>query len=394
MKILLFGGAFDPPHLGHISILKSALNYESFDKAIIMPTGTPTHKNNCIAPFDVRKYLAEKAFCPLSPIVEVSDYEGRSLVEDYTYRTIEYLNKTYENSEIYMLIGGDSLLKLKEWFEYKQIIKACRILSFARQENEEEKIKSEIKALSKDGADIQFIKSEVKQLSSTQIRLLEQKDSDVGTLVGADINEIIEKYNLYSSDNYKRQYGTSQLLVNILLDEKRRIHTLNVEKLAVELSNRYGLDEKKARLAALLHDIMKNAPQDILLHRAQQSDIITKINAKPLPTLHGYAAADYVQKEIKLFDEDIIAALKSHTCARKDMQDFEKVIYLADMLCEEREFLGKEDMLKCAFISLDKAMEQALEQNIEWLKARGKVLDIDSVNAFAYFKGKNKKKES
>ncbi|MEG1801427.1 MAG: adenylyltransferase/cytidyltransferase family protein, partial [Oscillospiraceae bacterium] len=105
MKILLFGGAFDPPHLGHIAILKSALKCEDFDRAVIMPTGTPTHKKGCTAPFEVRKFLCETAFCPLSPIVEISDYEGVNFKQDYTLFTIQHLKKSYENAEIYMLIG-------------------------------------------------------------------------------------------------------------------------------------------------------------------------------------------------------------------------------------------------------------------------------------------------
>ena len=62
MKILLFGGAFDPPHRGHISILEKASKYTDFDKIIVMPTGTPTHKKGCTAPFDVRMYMSQIAF--------------------------------------------------------------------------------------------------------------------------------------------------------------------------------------------------------------------------------------------------------------------------------------------------------------------------------------------
>lgn len=390
MKILLFGGAFDPPHLGHISILQSALLWGDFDKAIIMPTGTPTHKNSCVAPFEVRKLLAQKAFCPLLPIVEVSDFEGTNLEADYTFITLEHLKSIYLDAEIYMLIGQDSLLSLESWVEYKKVIANCKILSFARQENEKQQIIDKIQTLTEMGGKAKLIESDIRPFSSTEIRLLEKKNGDISSLVSKETKAVIDEYDLYDSDEYKRHYGTARLLVSLLLDTKRQLHTFNVEKLAEKLAQKYDVDVKKIKLAALLHDIMKNAPHDILLHRAKQSDIITKINAKALPTLHGYAAADYAKKELKIQDEEIIAALKSHTCGRSGMQDFEKVLYLADMLCEERDFKDKEKLLEYAFESLDFAMEKSLEQTISWLKQAGKILDEDSVDALEYFKEKNK----
>ena len=73
MKILMFGGAFDPPHKGHISILKKAAEYTDFDKILVIPTGTPTHKKNCVAPFDVRLHMAKLAFEPIGENVQVID---------------------------------------------------------------------------------------------------------------------------------------------------------------------------------------------------------------------------------------------------------------------------------------------------------------------------------
>ncbi|MBQ7283938.1 MAG: bis(5'-nucleosyl)-tetraphosphatase (symmetrical) YqeK, partial [Oscillospiraceae bacterium] len=162
----------------------------------------------------------------------------------------------------------------------------------------------------------------------------------------------------------------------------------NVEKLAVELGTIYGLDTEKLRIAALLHDIMKNAPHDILLHRAQQSGIINGIKDKPRQTLHGFAAADYAQKELGITDSEILWAVKSHTCGRDGMEDMEKVIYLSDMLCEERKFDGKDYLLNIAKQNLDKAMYEALEHSLKWIKSKGNVVDADSLEALAYFKAR------
>ena len=210
----------------------------------------------------------------------------------------------------------------------------------------------------------------------------------IADIITDDVQNIVDEYSLYSSDENARLKGTAKLLAKLLLDEKRYIHTLNVEKLAAELGEIHGIDVEKLRIAALLHDIMKNAPKDILLHRAKQSGIINKIEEKPKQTLHGFAAADYAKRELGITDEDILWAVKSHTCGRSGMQDIEKVIYLADMLCEERRFEGKEYLLSLARQNLDKAMFASLEHSLEYVMSKGNTVDTDSLEALEYFRAR------
>lgn len=382
MKILLFGGSFDPPHRGHISILKNAVEYMDFDRVIVMPTGTPTHKKNCTAPFDVRMHMAHTAFDSISPKVEISDWEGNNMQDDYTYRTLQYLKEQYNDAEIYMIIGSDSLFSLDSWRNAEFVMQNCTALVFAREDQLEEEIAQKTKELEKMGAKIEFVKAEIIEVSSSQFRREGEKNADIIT---DEVQDIVDRYSLYSGDETSRLKGTAKLLAKLLLDEKRYIHTLNVEKLAVELGEIYSLDTDKLRIAALLHDIMKNAPKDILLHRAKQSGIINKIEEKPKQTLHGFAAADYAKRELGIEDEEILWAVKSHTCGRSGMQDIEKVIYLADMLCEERRFEGKEELLSLAKQNLDKAMYASLKHSLEYVKSRGNTVDTDSLEALEYF---------
>ena len=383
MKILLFGGAFDPPHKGHVSILKKAAEYTDFDKIIVMPTGTPTHKKGCVAPFDVRLHMAELAFGDIGENVEISNYEGTSLQDDYTYLTLEYLKEKYDNPHIYMAIGSDSLLSLDSWKNAQQVMENCTVLAFAREDDVQDDMLEKENQLEKSGADIQFVKVEPIEFSSSEYRRGFGEDKE--EFLPQNVQNIIDEYNIYAQDDITRWKGTAKLLAKLLLDEKRYIHTLNVEKLAAELGTIYSLDVEKLRVAALLHDIMKNAPYDILLHRAKQSDIINRIEDKPKQTLHGFAAAHYAAKEMDVQDEDILWAVKSHTCGRYGMQDMEKVIYLADMLCEERKFEGKDYLLATAKQNLDRAMLASLQHSLEWIKSKGNTIDTDSLDALHYF---------
>lgn len=385
MKVLIFGGAFDPPHKGHISILKKAIQYTDFDKILVIPTGTPTHKNSCMAPFDVRLFMAKEAFSDISDKIEISDYEGTSLEDNYTYITLQHLKKEYENPEIYMLIGSDSLLNLDTWKDVEYVIKNCKILVFARENGIDDVMKSQADKFINQGADIDIINSDIVCASSSEYRKTVQNNDNLNNILTDKIQNIITENNIYSSDDVKRLKGTAKLLAKLMLDDKRYQHTLNVEKLAVELGKIHNIDVDKLSVSALLHDILKYAPKHILLHRTEQSGIIQNTQNKPMQTLHGFAAADYAEKELNIKDTEILWSLRSHTCGRSGMQDIEKIIYLSDMLCEERNFDKKDYLLSIAKQNLDKAMYESLIHSIKWVKSKGKTVDSDSTDALMYF---------
>lgn len=389
MDILLFGGSFDPVHNGHENILRTALEYKKFDKIIIMPIGSPGHKPSCKAPFAVRKHLVELAFGDMGVEMEVSDFEGNSRQKSYSYITVDHLKNLYPGSKIYFIIGADSAINMHKWMNWQYLAQNVIFLVFDREEEANPRLLQAVENIQQYSPDTVIIKSKVFPVSSTQIRNLAGEGQDITGLVDVKVQPLIEKYHLYSNDFYEKNINTARLLIPLMLREKRAQHTYNVAKLAVELARMYGVDTQKAELAALLHDIMKQQPDDIMLHRARQSDIIEKIDSKPMPVLHGFAAADYARREMGIEDEEILMAIKSHTCGRKNMTDIEKVIYLADMLSEERNFPEKEPLLALARQNLDIAMQQALKDSINWLKERGGEIDRDSYEALEYFTALN-----
>lgn len=385
----MFGGSFDPVHNGHENILRTALEYKKFDKIIIMPIGSPGHKPSCKAPFAVRKHLVQLAFGDIGVDMQVSDFEGNSREKSYSYITVDWLKNQYPQSKIYFIIGADSAINMHKWMNWQYLAQNVTYLVFDRQEGENPLLEQAVEILKQYSPDTVIIKNKVFPVSSTQIRTMAAKGEDISALVDCKVAPVIEKYHLYSTDFYEKNMGTAQLLIPLMLRKNRAQHTFNVAKLAVELAGMYGVDIQKAELAALLHDIMKQQPDDIMLHRARQSDIIEKIDRKPMPVLHGFAAADFARREMGIDDEEIIMAIKSHTCGRRYMTDLEKVIYLADMLSEERNFPEKEPLLALARQNLDIAMEQALKDSINWLKEKGGAIDTDSYEALEYFTALN-----
>lgn len=118
MKIAFFGGSFDPPHHGHDSIVKMALNSLQIDKLIIMPTFINPFKNGFAAPPNLRLSWINKIWSNLEKVV-ISDYEILQNRPVPTIESILHIKKLYNPSKIYLLLGADHLATLHKWHKFE-----------------------------------------------------------------------------------------------------------------------------------------------------------------------------------------------------------------------------------------------------------------------------------
>ena len=166
------------------------------------------------------------------------------------------------------------------------------------------------------------------------------------------------------------------------LSDGRFYHTECVAKAALQLAQKHGIDGQKAVIAAYLHDILKERDEADLLQRLKASDIINFANIEKSPaTWHAYAGGLYVRDELGL-DEDIANAVMYHTAGRAGMRGLEKVIFIADYISEDREFLGVPEVRELAQTSLDEACVIALRNSIVHICKKFRHIDINSVEAF------------
>jgi nicotinate-nucleotide adenylyltransferase len=117
-KVALFGGSFDPPHLGHEAIVKALNKLDYIDKIIVMPTFLNPFKSSSFAPAKLRLKWLEEAFGEFTK-VEVSSYEVSQNQKVPTIETVNHLLKSYE--KIYLVIGADNLKSLKKWFCFDEL---------------------------------------------------------------------------------------------------------------------------------------------------------------------------------------------------------------------------------------------------------------------------------
>lgn len=172
-------------------------------------------------------------------------------------------------------------------------------------------------------------------------------------------------------------------LVRSRLSDKRYEHTLNVKKMAVKLAKRYGVDEDKAALAALLHDSAKEISKDEMRELMRQYPQYAEGGEeRPNPVWHGICAAILARTQWGVEDEAILSAIACHTAGKSGMSKLDKVVYLADMTSKERDWPGVGKLRKLEMKDLDAAMLAALKQTNDFALPQGKPLDPQSAAAY------------
>ena len=109
MRIVIYGGSFNPPHRGHEAALHSAVDVIKPDRIMVVPAGIPPHKQLAEGSPDVdaRKRMAELAFLD-EPGAEVLDIELKRLGKSYTVDTLQEISDRFEDAELYFLVGTES----------------------------------------------------------------------------------------------------------------------------------------------------------------------------------------------------------------------------------------------------------------------------------------------
>ena len=179
------------------------------------------------------------------------------------------------------------------------------------------------------------------------------------------------------------------------LSPERFRHCMGVEKAAIQLAKRYDVDLEKASTAALLHDYAKELPKQQLLLLARKYNIVVDdIIQTSLGLLHGPVASWLVKEKFKITDVQILDAIKNHTVGAKRMSKLEKIIYLADLIEETREFSGINTIREAAMNNLNEAMRMALTCEVVYTMQHCRAVHPNSIDAYNDLVTSQKEKEN
>ena len=193
MKVCLFGGTFDPPHLGHLIIAQTIFEAENFDQIVFVPAYQPPHKNGMkISPVDQRLEMLNIAIKE-NPNFIMSDLEIERKGLSYSIDTImEYKKQNnLSSNELFYLMGSDSLRQFKKWKNPKMIIDESRVIVAIRPGFRPSDIPNWILAK------IQFASIPRIEISSTTIRERWVNDKTIRYMVTESVWQYINKNKLY-----------------------------------------------------------------------------------------------------------------------------------------------------------------------------------------------------
>ena len=193
MKVCLFGGTFDPPHLGHLIIAQTIFEAENFDQIVFIPAYQPPHKKGLkISPVDQRLEMLNIAIKE-NPNFIMSDLEIQRKGLSYSIETImEYKKQNnIKSKDLFYLMGSDSLKQFKKWKEPKMIINESRVIVAIRPGFRPSDIPNWILAK------IQFASIPRIEISSTTIRDRWTEDKTIRYMVTESVWQYINKNKLY-----------------------------------------------------------------------------------------------------------------------------------------------------------------------------------------------------
>jgi len=163
-RIGIFGGSFDPVHLGHIKLALSAKREYNLDKVIFVPAYRPPHKKDKkLLPGRFRVKMLSLALKDF-PFFCVDKYELNRRTVTYTYNTIEYFRRKYRGDSLYFIAGSDSLAEFRSWKNPEMILRNAELLVGRRKGAPRHKV------LSGYLPGVHFLKSGLPDVSSTGIR--------------------------------------------------------------------------------------------------------------------------------------------------------------------------------------------------------------------------------
>ena len=396
MRIGIYGGTFNPPHLGHITAARAVFDLLKLDRLFLIPAGLPPHKTmppgspTANQRLEMTRLAGEQL--DIGDKVEVLDIELLRKGKSYTSDTLAALKAQFPEDEFWLLMGTDMFLTLQAWHAPEEVLRLAGIAAFGRTEEDTE----ELFAVQREFLNHKYPGSRIFTLtipgvidvSSTQLRE-RLKDGDGAKLLAPAVYGYILRNGLYGTDADLRHLSTEQLRCAAMsfLKHKRIPHVLGTEQEAVRLAERWGADTEKARIAALLHDCTKklNMEEQLVLCRKYGIEL-DALEQKALKLLHAKTGAA-VARELFGVDNEIYSAIYWHTTGRAEMTMLEKIIYLADYIEPTRNFPGVDALRKACYEDLDKGLLMGLEMSVEEMTAMGNPVHHATIEARDALKG-------
>ena len=205
MKVLLYGGTFDPPHNGHLNNLRAAAARVQPDKVVVMPAGLSPFKQKTSAPGALRLEMcscfhALEEDADTIPQLEVSGWEIEQAAagnRNYTVLTVEKLARENPGAQLYLAIGSDMLLSFEGWHRWQDILRIARVVVTSRDIGDAPALHAKAKLLDPSGGRILFAPVQALPMASSQLRARLAAGEECKTELPEEVRSVIRREGLY-----------------------------------------------------------------------------------------------------------------------------------------------------------------------------------------------------
>ena len=395
MKIGIFGGTFNPPHLGHLAAARAAMDALELDKLLIVPAAVPPHKQlpeDAPSPEHRLAMAAKLADALLLPErVEVSSIELDREGKSYTSDTLEALHGQYPDAELWLLMGTDMFLTLHLWHDPAAILKLAGVCAFGRTRQDGEAVfapQRELLEKTFPGARLKTIALPgLVEVSSTRLRAWLSEGKGAEYLHPSVYGYILLK-GLYGAHADLKNLDIPELRAcsYAMVQEKRVRHIRGTEEEAVRLARRWGADETAARRAGILHDCTKYLTGEEHIAICQEYGVPLDDLERTAPKLLHSKTGACMARHLFGEPDEVYQAIFWHTTAKADMTTLEKILYVADYMEPNRDFDGVERLRRLAYKDLDKALLLGVETTVQEMRDRQLPVHSNTLQAQAWLR--------
>lgn len=381
-KIIIYGGAFDPPHKGHFALVRAAAEQLRPAVLYIVPGFRSPFKGLPAAPYGDRAAMLKDGLRAEGLIgkrkgaeeqrhkgkaaesaggaarIIVHPFEFRRGRVTYTWETISFFRKLHPGAELYFLMGSDCAETFRRWKHCRRILAGAALLVGRR---------AGFGFRNPSGAPCVLLRGRFPQMASAALKAELFAGGRPRGLLPATMRYIGRK-ELY--------LGSLRRRLKKAMPPRRFAHSSAVAAFAAELALRYGADPFRAALAGLLHDAARDmAPRSLVgyaLRNRLRAPRLREIIEKAPVLLHSYAGAALAAGKFGVRDRAVLNAIKEHTLGARKPGLLTKIIYVADLAAEDRDFPEAAVVAALARRDLDAAYRRANYVKLTYVSGSGR----------------------
>lgn len=364
-KIIIYGGAFDPPHRGHFALLRAAAEQLRPAAVYIVPGFRSPFKDLPAAPYGDRAAMLRDGLRAeglaggrLSGArVAVHPFEFRRGRVTYTWQTVAFFKKSCPGAELYFLMGSDCIETFRSWKQYRRILSGAALLVGRR---------AGFGFRNPARAPYSLLRGRFPETASAELKAALFAGGRPRGLLPSTM-KYIDRKGLY--------LGSLRRRLKKAMPPRRFAHSLSVAAFAAELALRHGADPFRAALAGLLHDAARDMAPRALIACALRNGLrvprLRETVEKAPVLLHPYAGAALAAGKFGVRDRAVLNAIRAHTLGARRPDLLTKIIYVADLAAADRDFPEAARVAALARRDLDAAYRRANYVKLTYVSGSG-----------------------